>query len=108
MRDHQNAHAGSDVRVHTIGVDRVTSSFYYLAEGGGEDQIRIEGDLVQSVGAMLGERADNAAIERVLDGLPDRLLRALSKEASDRYSTADEFSAALGAAMVEIGKADGL
>ena len=68
------------VRVHTIGVDRVTSSFYYLAEGGGEEQIRIEGDLVQSVGAMLGDRADNAAIERVLDGLPDRLLRALSKD----------------------------
>ncbi|MBF5066668.1 hypothetical protein G6O45_25980, partial [Salmonella enterica subsp. enterica serovar Istanbul] len=36
--------------------------------------------LVQSVGTMLGERADNAAIERVLDGLPDRLLRALSKD----------------------------
>ena len=70
----------SGVRVHTVGVDRVTSSFYYLAEGGGEEQIRIEGDLVQSVGAMLGERADNAAIERVLDGLPDRLLRALSKD----------------------------
>jgi len=68
------------VRVHTVGVDRVTSSFYYLAEGGGEEQIRIEGDLVQSVGAMLGDRADNAAIERVLDGLPDRLLRALSKD----------------------------
>ena len=70
----------SGIRVHTVGVDRVTSSFYYLAEGGGEDPIRIEGDLVQSVGAMLGERADNAAIERVLDGLPDRLLRALSKD----------------------------
>ncbi len=68
------------VRVHTIGVDRVTSSFYYLAEGGGEDQVRIEGDLVQAVGTMLGERADNAAIERVLDGLPDRLLRSLSKD----------------------------
>ena len=23
------------IRVHTVGVDRVTSSFYYLAEGGG-------------------------------------------------------------------------
>ncbi|HSO36661.1 MAG TPA: hypothetical protein VLT33_29250, partial [Labilithrix sp.] len=68
------------IRVHTVGVDRVTSSFYYLAEGGGEEQIRIEGDLVQAVGAMLGERADNAAIERVLDGLPDRLLRSLSKD----------------------------
>ena len=68
------------IRVHTVGVDRVTASFYYLAEGGVEDPIRIEGDLVQSVGSMLGERADNAAIERVLDGLPDRLLRALSKD----------------------------
>jgi len=68
------------LRVHTVGVDRVTSSFYYLAEGGGEEQIRIEGDLVQAVGAMLGERADNAAIERVLDGLVDRLLRSLSKD----------------------------
>ncbi|MBX3186320.1 MAG: hypothetical protein KF819_04860 [Labilithrix sp.] len=68
------------LRVHTVGVDRITSSFYYLAEGGGEDEIRIEGDLVQAVGQMLGERADNAAIERVLDGLPDRLLRSLSKD----------------------------
>lgn len=67
------------IRVHTVGADRVTSSFYYIAEGGGEDPIRIEGDLVAAVGAMLGERADNAAIERVLDGLVDRLLRSLSK-----------------------------
>ncbi len=68
------------VRVHTVGVDRITSSFYYLAEGGGEDEVRIEGDLVASVGAMLGERADNASIERVLDGLVDRLVRAMSKD----------------------------
>ncbi|MBX3199564.1 MAG: hypothetical protein KF850_36470 [Labilithrix sp.] len=68
------------IRVHTIGADRVTSSFYYIAEGGGEAPIRVEGDLVAAVGAMLGERADNAAIERVLDGLVDRLLRSLSKD----------------------------
>jgi hypothetical protein len=68
------------IRVHTIGADRVTSSFYYIAEGGGEDAIRVEGDLVAAVGHMLGERADNAAIERVLDGLVDRLLRSLSKD----------------------------
>lgn len=81
------------VRVHTIGVDRVTSSFYYLAEGGDEEPVRIEGDLVAAVGAMLGERADNAAIERVLDGLVDRLLRALSR---DRVSElAVELAAAL-------------
>jgi hypothetical protein len=70
----------SGIRVHTVGADRVTSSFYYIAEGGTEPPIRIEGDLVAAVGAMLGERADNAAIERVLDGLVDRLLRSLSKD----------------------------
>ena len=70
----------SGIRVHTVGADRVTSSFYYLAEGGGEEPIRIEGDLVAAVGAMLGERADNAAIERVLAGLVDRLVRSLSKD----------------------------
>ncbi|MBX3220233.1 MAG: hypothetical protein KF795_06910 [Labilithrix sp.] len=68
------------IRVHTVGADRVTSSFYYIAEGGGEPPVRVEGDLVAAVGAMLGERADNAAIERVLDGLVDRLLRSLSKD----------------------------
>jgi hypothetical protein len=66
------------IRVHTVGVDRVTSSFYYLAEGGTEEPVSVSGDLVQSVALMLGDRADNAAIERVLDGLADRLVRALS------------------------------
>ncbi|HVJ92026.1 MAG TPA: hypothetical protein VM580_19630, partial [Labilithrix sp.] len=70
----------SGIRVHTVGADRVTSSFYYIAEGGGEDPVRVEGDLVAAVGAMLGDRADNSAIERVLDGLVDRLLRSLSKD----------------------------
>lgn len=83
----------SGARVHTIGADRVTSSFYYIAEGGGEAPIRVEGDLVAAVGAMLGDRADNAAIERVLDGLVDRLLRSLSK---DRVS---ELSLELAAAL---------
>lgn len=69
-----------NVRVHTIGVDRMTSSFFYIAEGGGEESITVSGDLVQAVAEMLGERADNAAIERVLDSLVDRLLRSLSKD----------------------------
>jgi hypothetical protein len=68
------------VRMHTVGVDSVTSSFYYIAEGGGEETVRIEGDLVAAVAAMLGDRAETAAIERVLDGLTDRLLRALSRD----------------------------
>jgi hypothetical protein len=69
----------SGIRVHTVGADRVTSSFYYIAEGGGENPVRVEGDLVAAVGAMLGERAETAAIERVLDGAADRLLQSLSK-----------------------------
>ena len=68
-----------NVRVHTIGVDRMTSSFFYIAEGGGEDSITVSGDLVQAVAEMLGERADNAAIERVMDSIVDRLLLSLSK-----------------------------
>jgi hypothetical protein len=81
------------IRVHTVGADRVTSSFYYIAEGGGEAPVRVEGDLVAAVGAMLGERADNAAIERVLDGLVDRLLRSLSKDRVTELSL--ELAAAL-------------
>lgn len=81
------------IRVHTVGADRVTSSFYYIGEGGSEPQVRVEGDLVAAVGAMLGERADNAAIERVLDGLVDRLLRSLSKDRITELSL--ELAAAL-------------
>lgn len=81
------------IRVHTIGADRLTSSFYYIAEGGGEDLVRVEGDLVAAVGSMLGERADNAAIERVLDGLVDRLLRSLSRDRVTELSL--ELAAAL-------------
>lgn len=81
------------IRVHTVGADRVTSSFYYIGEGGSEPQVRVEGDLVAAVGAMLGERADNAAIERVLDGLVDRLLRSLSKDRVNELSL--ELAAAL-------------
>lgn len=68
-----------NVRVHTIGVDRMTSSFFYIAEGGGEEALTVSGDLVQAVAEMLGERADNAAIERVMDSIVDRLLISLSK-----------------------------
>jgi hypothetical protein len=68
-----------NVRVHTIGVDRTTSSFFYIAEGGGEEPISVAGDLVQAVGETLGDRADNAAIERVMDSIVDRVLRSLSK-----------------------------
>lgn len=67
------------VRVHTIGVDRMTSSFFYIAEGGAEEALTVSGDLVQAVAEMLGERADNAAIERVMDSIVDRLLISLSK-----------------------------
>ncbi len=81
------------IRVHTVGADRVTSSFYYIGEGGTEPMVRAEGDLVAAVGAMLGERADNAAIERVLDGLVDRLVRSLSKDRITELSL--ELAAAL-------------
>ena len=67
------------VRVHTIGVDRLTGSLYYIADGGGEPAVRAEGDLIQAVAGALDEGADNDAIERLMDGIHDRILRALSK-----------------------------
>ncbi len=66
------------VHVVTVGLDRVTSSFYFIAEGGGRESMRVEGDLIEAAGLALGDRAETAALERVLDGIVDRLLRVLS------------------------------
>lgn len=95
-----------NVRVHTIGVDRMTSSFFYIAEGGGEEAMTVSGDLVQAVAEMLGERADNAAIERVLDSLVDRLLRSLSKDRVTELGV--ELAAALPRAAADGSGAQGI
>ncbi len=66
------------VRVHTIGSDRITGGFYYLAKGGNGEAVRLQGNLVEMVASTLATTADNAAIEACLDGVIPRVLTELS------------------------------
>jgi hypothetical protein len=69
---------GHGVRVHTIGSDRITGGFYYLAKGGKGEAVRLQGNLVEMVAATMAASADNAAIEANLDGVIPRVLAELS------------------------------
>ena len=66
------------VRVHTIGSDRITGGFYYLAKGGKGEAVRLQGNLVEMVASTMAASADNAAIEANLDGVIPRVLEELS------------------------------
>ncbi len=66
------------VRVHTVGVDRVSGDFYYFEEGGGRDPLRVQGNLVEMLAPSLGPSSTNAEIAARLEGLIDRLLLSLS------------------------------
>ena len=66
------------VRVHTIGSDRITGGFYYFAQGGTGEAVRVQGNLVEMVASTLAASADNAAVEACLDGVIDRVLQELS------------------------------
>jgi hypothetical protein len=66
------------VRVHTVGVDRVSGDFYYFEEGGGRDPVRVQGNLVEMLAPSLGPSSTNADIAARLEGLLDRLLLSLS------------------------------
>jgi hypothetical protein len=66
------------VRVHTVGVDRVSGDFYYFEEGGGRDPLRVQGNLVEMLSPSIGSSSTNAEIAAGLDGLLDRLLQSLS------------------------------
>jgi hypothetical protein len=66
------------VRVHTVGVDRVSGDFFYFEEGGGQDPLRVQGNLVEMLSPTIGSSSTNAEIAAGLDGLLDRLLRSLS------------------------------
>jgi hypothetical protein len=67
------------VRVHTIGVDRVSGDFFYFEEGGDREPVRAQGSLVDMLGPSLGAATTNAEIAVMMDGLLDRLLLALSE-----------------------------
>jgi hypothetical protein len=66
------------VRVHTIGVDRVSAGFYYFGEGGTAAAVRAQGNLIDMLAPSLVPSSTNAEIQALLDSLIDRLLRELS------------------------------
>jgi hypothetical protein len=66
-------------RVHTVGVDRVSSGFYYFAEGGPRDPVRVQGSLVEMLSPSLTGSTTNAEIGSLLETLIDRLLLSLSE-----------------------------
>lgn len=66
------------VRVHTIGVDRVSAGFYYFGEGGTALPVRAQGNLIEMLAPSLVPSSTNAEIQALLDSLIDRLLRELS------------------------------
>ncbi|HEX3770917.1 MAG TPA: hypothetical protein VHV30_08645 [Polyangiaceae bacterium] len=67
------------LRVHTIGVDRVSGDIYYFEEGGGREAVRIQGSLVDMLGPSLKPGTTNDEIAVMMDGLLDRMLLALSE-----------------------------
>jgi hypothetical protein len=66
------------VRVHSIGVDRVSAGFFYFAEGGTPEPVRAHGNLIEMLLPSMGSSATNAEIAVVLEDLLDRLLTTLS------------------------------
>ncbi len=67
----------ADVRVHTVGADRLTSRFLYDARGGGADQM-FECDLVEFASALSGDLARNDVLSGALVTGIDRLVRVVS------------------------------
>jgi hypothetical protein len=65
-------------RVHTVGIDRVTAGFYYFAEGGSNDPVHVQGNLVDMLGPSLSASDTNAQISALLEDLIGRLLLDLS------------------------------
>jgi hypothetical protein len=67
------------VRVHTVGVDRVSAGFFYFADGGAGTAVRAQGNLVEMLAPSLKPSASNAEIAALQDGLVDRLLAFFSE-----------------------------
>ena len=66
------------LRVHTVGVDRVSGDFFYFEEGGPNEPLRVQGNLVEMLAPSLDGASTNADIAALLDGLLNRLLLSLS------------------------------
>ncbi len=67
----------SNVRVYTVGADKLTSRFVYEARGAGPDVV-FECDMVEFASAVSGDLARNEVLSRALVTGLDRLVRALS------------------------------
>jgi hypothetical protein len=65
-------------RVHTVGIDRVTAGFYYFAEGGPNEPVHVQGNLVDMLAPSLTASNTNAEISTLLEDLIGRLLLDLS------------------------------
>ena len=66
------------IRVHTVGFDRVSSGFFYFAEGGGREPVRAQGNLIEMLSPSLTAKATNAEITALMEDAIDRLLVLLS------------------------------
>jgi len=66
------------VRVHTVGVDRVSADFYYFAEGGSGESLRAQGNLVEMLADRVSAGTTNAEIEALQVSLINRLLSSFS------------------------------
>jgi hypothetical protein len=66
------------VRVHNVGIDRVSAGFFYLAEGGRGEAIAAHGNLIEMLVPSMGASASNSEIAAVLEDVVDRLLATLS------------------------------
>ncbi|WP_394823648.1 hypothetical protein [Pendulispora albinea] len=81
------------VRVHTVGFDKISGGFYYLAEGGQSPPARVEGDLIEMISPALEAAGENADLDALLEGVIDRILLDVSK--GDLGEAAVELAAAL-------------
>ena len=66
------------VRVHTVGVDRVSADFYYFVDGGSGESLRAQGNLVEMLADRVSAGTTNAEIEALQVSLINRLLSSLS------------------------------
>lgn len=62
------------VRVHNIGADAGSSSFYYFAEGGKGEPVRIQGEMLTLLDPSLKGDESTALLDQHLDHLIDRVL----------------------------------
>jgi len=64
------------LRVHTVGFDRVSTGFFYIAVGGSGPPKRVQGELIEMVAGGIDQPQE--LLDARLDGLIDRLVAELS------------------------------